>query len=249
MFFVIISFTRFIINNVFFLFVSMYNVNHLSKNNIHYILISLFSIISIASLSTISNSNAVSTNADLNNVFNCITQKANARQDLVLSDAFICYDHNLKGASKFANKPFQNPDLSNLGIKPTALSTTNTPNTAADKATGSSSDKTDSKKNPSTDSTTDNTLTKTNSKTTTAADKPTADTTGAHDNQGITDSTGNHKKDTKSSTASDPFTKAAGDSSTSSSSKTQPNKGKPDINPTSKDFQSFDLPFSVIIPE
>ncbi|MGN6346791.1 MAG: hypothetical protein ACTHME_03720, partial [Candidatus Nitrosocosmicus sp.] len=106
-------------------------------------MMTIFSILTIASLTLISSSYAASTNTDLNNVFNCVTQKANERQNLSLSDAFVCYDHNLKGASKFSSEPFQNPDLNNLGAKPTSGKSSDrstTPDSISTKTNPKSSD-------------------------------------------------------------------------------------------------------------
>ena len=206
----------------------MNNAINLSKDNAVYFLITLFSIITVASLSLISNSYAASTNTDLNNVFGCITQKANERSDLTLSDAFVCYDHNLKGASKFANQPFQNPDLSNLEAKPSTSS-----DKAADKST-------------TPDSTSATTDSKTGGKGATKAN----DVLGAKDNQGTSDTTAKDKKD-KSKLTADPFATKATDSTskptTTTTTKTS-SKDKPDINPSTSDSRSFDLPFSVIMP-
>jgi hypothetical protein len=204
----------------------MNNTNNLLKDNAGHILLTLFSIITVASLSLISNSYAASTNTDLNNVFGCITQKANERSDLTLSDAFVCYDHNLKGASKFANQPFQNPDLSNLEAKPSTSS-----DKAADKST------TPDSISAATDS-------KAGGKGATKAN----DVLEAKDNQGTSDTTAKDKKD-KSKPATDPFATQATDSTSKPTTTTKTSsKDKPDINPSSRDFQSFDLPFSVIMP-
>ena len=80
----------------------------------------IFSVGTISSLSHTTNANAISkdvpiTNSkELTDVLNCISQKVNKNAKFSLSDAFVCYDSQLKGASKFANQPYQNPDLSNL---------------------------------------------------------------------------------------------------------------------------------------
>ncbi|MGN6821735.1 MAG: hypothetical protein ACTHJ7_03000 [Candidatus Nitrosocosmicus sp.] len=182
----------------------------------------------------ISSSYAASTNTDLNNVFNCVTQKANERQNLSLSDAFVCYDHNLKGASKFASEPFQNPDLNNLGAKSTSGKSSDgstTPDSISTKTNPKSSDTTadtssKNKKGAAADTTTDNTndpFAKVADTASKSKDKPGA---------------------SPLSTTADPFAKGA---DTTSKSKTQP-KEKADIDPSSNDFQSFDLPFSVVMP-
>ncbi len=41
-----------------------------------------------------------------------------------MQDAFLCYDNVFKGAQKYSNEPYQNPDLTKLdGLKPVADST------------------------------------------------------------------------------------------------------------------------------
>ena len=98
----------------------MNNANKLSKLKIYLLLLTIFSVGTISSLSHTTNANAISkdvpiTNSkELTDVLNCISQKVNKNAKFSLSDAFVCYDSQLKGASKFADQPFQNPDLSNL---------------------------------------------------------------------------------------------------------------------------------------
>ena len=112
---------------------SMNNSNNLSKKNIAYLIIAVFSIGTIVGINQITNATAL-TNAtaslnanDLNNVFNCITQKVNKSSKFTLADAFVCYDNILKGSLKYANQPFQNPDLSHLNSsKPFSTDTTTT---------------------------------------------------------------------------------------------------------------------------
>lgn len=111
---------------------SMNNSNNLSKKNITYLIIAVFSIGTIVGIDQITNAtalkNATALNADnLNNVFNCITQKVNKSAKFTLADAFVCYDNILKGSLKYANQPFQNPDLSHLNnSKPFSTDTTTT---------------------------------------------------------------------------------------------------------------------------
>jgi hypothetical protein len=98
----------------------MNNANKLSKLKIYILLLTIFSVGTVSILSHITNANAItkdvsSTNSnELTNVFNCISEKVNKNAKFSLSDAFVCYDSQLKGASKFEDQPFQNPDLSNL---------------------------------------------------------------------------------------------------------------------------------------
>jgi hypothetical protein len=108
----------------------MNNANKLSKLKIYLLLLTIFSVGTISSLSHTTNANAISkdvpiTNSkELTDVLNCISQKVNKNAKFSLSDAFVCYDSQLKGASKFADQPFQNPDLSNLNsIQPVSDAT------------------------------------------------------------------------------------------------------------------------------
>ena len=108
----------------------MNNANKISKLKIYLLLLTIFSVGTISSLSHITNANAISKDAPITNskeltyVFNCISQKVNKNAKFSLSDAFVCYDSQLQGASKFANQPFQNPDLSNLNsIQPVSDTT------------------------------------------------------------------------------------------------------------------------------
>ncbi len=116
----------------------MNNANKLSKLKIYILLLTIFSIGTISSLSHTTNANAITKDApitnsnELTNVFNCITQKVNKNAKLSLSDAFVCYDGQLNGASKFADQPFQNPDLSNLNSIQPVSDTTHT-KTSTDK--------------------------------------------------------------------------------------------------------------------
>jgi hypothetical protein len=116
----------------------MNNANKLSKLKIYFLLLTIFSVGTISSLNHTTNANAITKDApntnsnELTNVFNCISQKVNKNAKFSLSDAFVCYDSQLKGASKFADQPFQNPDLSNLNrIQP--VSDTTPTKTSADK--------------------------------------------------------------------------------------------------------------------
>ena len=92
----------------------MDNVTIISKGNICYILIMIFSVITVASFGSISHASAISSNDNLTKVFDCINQKANERANLSLVDSFVCYDKELSGASKYSGEPYQNPDLSSL---------------------------------------------------------------------------------------------------------------------------------------
>jgi hypothetical protein len=132
----------------------MNTASNLSKLKMYILLLIVFSIGTIGSLSHITNVNAIAKGSpttssnDLTNVFNCITQKVNKSGKVTLSDAFVCYDTNLKGASKFANQPFQNPDLSNLNNIQTVSDTTLT-TTSTDKIAGTSGSDNSSSNSPS----------------------------------------------------------------------------------------------------
>jgi hypothetical protein len=85
----------------------------LSRDNLYYLLITVLSIGFLVCMIHITNATAINTN-DLNNAFNCITQKVNKSANFTLADAFVCYDNTLPGAQKYASKPYQNPDLNHL---------------------------------------------------------------------------------------------------------------------------------------
>ncbi|HXS60948.1 MAG TPA: hypothetical protein VN703_09085 [Candidatus Sulfopaludibacter sp.] len=97
---------------------------NISKKKLGYILMTVLSIGFLVCMMQITNATALNTNAtalntnDLNNVFNCITQKVNKSANITLADAFVCYDNTLPGAQKYASKPFQNPDLNHLPRNP-----------------------------------------------------------------------------------------------------------------------------------
>jgi len=102
----------------------MDNVTITSKGNICYILIMIFSVITVASFGSISHISAISGNDNLTKVFDCINQKANERANLSLVDSFVCYDKELSGASKYSGEPYQNPDLSSLSkVQPVSFNT------------------------------------------------------------------------------------------------------------------------------
>ena len=102
----------------------MDNVTIISKGNICYILIMIFSVITVASFGSISHASAISSNDNLTKVFDCINQKANERANLSLVDSFVCYDKGLSSASKYSGEPYQNPDLSSLSkVQPVSFNT------------------------------------------------------------------------------------------------------------------------------
>src|SRR6476659_1242404 len=102
----------------------MDNVTIISKGNICYILIMIFSVITVASFGSISHASAISSNDNLTKVFDCINQKANERANLSLVDSFVCYDKEFSGASKYSGEPYQNPDLSSLSkVQPVSFNT------------------------------------------------------------------------------------------------------------------------------
>src|SRR4051812_43555117 len=102
----------------------MDNAVIISRGNICYILMMIFSVITVASFGSITHVSAVSSDDNLTKVFDCINQKANERANLSLVDSFVCYDKELSGASKYSGEPYQNPDLSSLSkVQPVSFNT------------------------------------------------------------------------------------------------------------------------------
>jgi hypothetical protein len=95
----------------------MSNANISLKKNMGFLLIAILSIAVIVGFSQITNVNA------LNNYFNCTTKKANSDSNFGIQEAFTCYDNVFLGAQKYANETYQNPDINNLtAIKEVAYS-------------------------------------------------------------------------------------------------------------------------------
>ena len=117
MIFVINAFFKCIINYERHLLVYMSNANISLNKNMGFLLIAILSIAVIVGFSQITNVNA------LNNYFNCTTKKANGDSDFRIQEAFTCYDNVFLGAQKYANETYQNPDINNLtAIKEVAYS-------------------------------------------------------------------------------------------------------------------------------
>ncbi len=97
------------------LLVSMSSKNIILKKNIGFLLVAILSVGIVTEISLISYASA------LNYYFNCVTKHVNKDQNFEMQDAFVCYDNVFKGAQKYSNEPYQNPDLTNLDdIKPVA---------------------------------------------------------------------------------------------------------------------------------
>ncbi len=105
----------------------MSSTNILLKKNMSFLLIGVLSLALISGLSQITNANA------LNNYFNCVTKKVNQDSAFQMEEAFVCYDNVFKGAQKYANESYQNPDLNNLdNIKPVAATPPPPPSSTTD---------------------------------------------------------------------------------------------------------------------
>jgi hypothetical protein len=101
----------------------MSSKNMLLKKNMGFLLVALLSIGIVTEISLITNANA------LNYYFNCVTKKVNKNEKFEIEDAFACYDNVFKGAQKYSNESYQNPDLANLdSIKPVASTSSATSN-------------------------------------------------------------------------------------------------------------------------
>jgi hypothetical protein len=109
----------------------MNNATKLSKDNVCYLLITVLSIGALIGMVHVINATSTNSN-DLNNVFNCITQKVNKSANFTIVVAFVCYDNALPGAQKYASKPYQNPDLKHLPIIQPVSSDTTTKTIASD---------------------------------------------------------------------------------------------------------------------
>ncbi len=91
----------------------MSSKNILLKKNMVFILIAILSIGIVTEMSLITHASA------LNYYFNCVTKNVNKDGSFEMQEAFVCYDNVFKGAQKYSNEPYQNPDLTNLdNIKP-----------------------------------------------------------------------------------------------------------------------------------
>ena len=99
----------------------MSNANSSLKKNMGFLLIAILSIALIVELSQFTPVNA------LKNYFNCTTKKVNNEVKFGIQDAFKCYDGVFKGAQKYVNETYQNPDMNNLTtIKEVVYANTNT---------------------------------------------------------------------------------------------------------------------------
>ncbi len=97
------------------LLVSMSSKNILLKKNMGFLLVAILSIGIVTEISLITYASA------LNYYFNCVTKNVNKDGNFEMQEAFVCYDNVFKGAQKYSNEPYQNPDLTNLdNIKPVA---------------------------------------------------------------------------------------------------------------------------------
>ncbi len=93
----------------------MSSKNILLKKNMSFLLVAVLSVGIITEISLISHASA------LNYYFNCVTKNVNKDGSFEMQEAFVCYDNVFKGAQKYSNEPYQNPDLANLdNIKPVA---------------------------------------------------------------------------------------------------------------------------------
>ncbi len=96
----------------------MSSINVLLQKKIGFLLIAILSVGIVTEISLITYASA------LNYYFNCVTKKVNKGEQFEMQDAFLCYDNVFKGAQKYSNEPYQNPDLTKLdGLKPVADST------------------------------------------------------------------------------------------------------------------------------
>ena len=93
----------------------MSSKNILLKKNMGFLLVAILSIGIVTEISLITYASA------LNYYFNCVTKNVNKDGSFEMQEAFVCYDNVFKGAQKYSNEPYQNPDLTNLdNIKPVA---------------------------------------------------------------------------------------------------------------------------------
>jgi hypothetical protein len=93
----------------------MSSKNILLKKNMGFLFVAILSIGIVTEISLITYASA------LNYYFNCVTKNVNKDGSFEMQEAFVCYDNVFKGAQKYSNEPYQNPDLTNLdNIKPVA---------------------------------------------------------------------------------------------------------------------------------
>lgn len=71
----------------------------------------LIAVLSIAAIVLVSQTASVNA---LSKYFNCTTKKANNNSQFGIQDALTCYDKVFKGAQTYANETYQNPDMNNL---------------------------------------------------------------------------------------------------------------------------------------
>ncbi len=85
----------------------MSSKNILFKKNVGFLLMAILSLGIVTEISLITYASA------LNYYFNCVTKKVNKNEQFEMQDAFLCYDNVFKGAQKYSNESYQNPDLTN----------------------------------------------------------------------------------------------------------------------------------------
>ncbi|MEJ7640867.1 MAG: hypothetical protein WKF36_01595, partial [Candidatus Nitrosocosmicus sp.] len=91
----------------------MSSKNILLKKNMGFLLVAILSVGIVTEISLITHASA------LNYYFNCVSRNVNKDANFAMQEAFVCYDKVFKGAQKYSNEPYQNPDLTNLdNIKP-----------------------------------------------------------------------------------------------------------------------------------
>jgi hypothetical protein len=78
------------------------------NKNMAFFLIAMLSIAVIVGFSQFTNVHALS------KYFNCTTKKANSDSNFGIQEALTCYDNVFKGAQNYANETYQNPDINNL---------------------------------------------------------------------------------------------------------------------------------------
>ena len=83
-----------------------------------------FLLVAILSIGIVTEISLITYASALNYYFNCVSRNVNKDANFAMQEAFVCYDKVFKGAQKYSNEPYQNPDLTNLdNIKPVADTT------------------------------------------------------------------------------------------------------------------------------
>ncbi len=208
----------------------MSSINVLLQKKIGFLLIAILSVGIVTEISLITYASA------LNYYFNCVTKKVNKGGQFEMNDAILCYNNVFKGAQKYSNEPYQNPDLTKLdGLKPVAEST-------------NEKDKTDlSIVKPSEN---ENEFEKSNG-------NPVAEDKVEKDSQ--SDETDNDAKSPPGSnktpivgSADKPSSgsQSAGSVNKNSDTESLPGSGSDVVNKdTSQFYNSYDLPFTAVIPQ